>query len=176
MSVTRLKRKHRKNIARANNETRKIKNLLRTPVLKNVDLDELKSRFTESAPATEAGEKKKPSVKAEAAAEPKAEGLLAKAAHAASAAADKVKHLAADAADAVAHNSLVEKATEAVQEAAHNLVEGAKHALESKSPEENQATKANQTGAEGYDAAEAETKPVNPDGQQGEHPKPEIAL
>jgi hypothetical protein len=177
MSVTRLKRKHRKNIARANNETRKIKNLLRTPVLKNVDLDELKSRFTESAPATtEAGEKKKPSVKAEAAAEPKAEGLLAKAAHAASAAADKVKHLAADAADAVAHNSLVEKATEAVQEAAHNLVEGAKHALESKSPEENQATKANQTGTEGFDAAEAVTKPVNEDGQEGDKPKPEIAL
>ena len=48
MSVTRLKRKHRKNIARANNETRKIKNLLRTPVLKNVDLDELKSKFGEA--------------------------------------------------------------------------------------------------------------------------------
>jgi hypothetical protein len=177
MSVTRLKRKHRKNIARANNETRKIKNLLRTPVLKNVDLDELKSRFTESTPAVEAGEKKKPSVEAPAAkpAE-KEEGLLAKAAHAASAAADKVKHLAADAADAVAHNSLVEKATEAVQEAAHNLVEGAKHALESKSPEENQATEANQTGTEGYDAAEAETKPVNEDGQEGDKPKPEIAL
>jgi hypothetical protein len=177
MSVTRLKRKHRKNIARANNETRKIKNLLRTPVLKNVDLDELKSRFTESAPAVVADEKKKPSVEAPAAAPAaKEEGLLAKAAHAASAAADKVKSLAADAADAVAHNSLVEKATEAVQEAAHNLVEGAKHALESKSPEENQATEANQTGSEGYDAAEAETKPVNEDGQEGDKPKPEIAL
>jgi hypothetical protein len=74
----------------------------------------------------------------------------------------------------------VEKATEAVQEAAHNLVEGAKHVLagegDSKSPEENQATKANQTGSEGYDAAEAETKPVNPDSQPGEHPKPEIEL
>lgn len=57
MSVTRLKRKHRKNIARANNETRKIKNLLRTPVLKNVDLDELKSRFATSAPSTEAEKK-----------------------------------------------------------------------------------------------------------------------
>lgn len=176
MSVTRLKRKHRKNIARANNDTRKIKNLLRTPVLKNVDLDELKSRFTESTPATEADEKKKPSVEQEATAEPKSEGLFAKAAAAATAAADKVKHLASDAADAVAHNSLVEKATEAVQEAAHNLVEGAKHALESKSPEENQATEANQTGAAGFDAAEAETKPVTEDGQAGEHPKPEIAL
>lgn len=91
-----------------------------------------------------------------------------------------MKHLAADAADAVAHNPLVEKATEAVQEAAHNLVEGAKHVLagegDSKSPEENQATKANQTGSEGYDAAEAETKPVNEDGQEGNKPKPEIEL
>ena len=46
MSVTRLKRKHRKNIARANNKQHIIKELLRTPVLKNVDLEELKSRFT----------------------------------------------------------------------------------------------------------------------------------
>ena len=168
MSVTRLKRKHRKNIARANNDTRKIKNLLRTPVLKNVDLDELKSRFATSAPAVEADEKKKPSVKEE--------GLLDKVAHAASAAADKVKQVASDAADAVVHSSVVEKATAAVQEAAHNLVEGAKHVLETKSPEENQATEANQTGTEGYDAAEAETKPVNEDGQSGEHPKPEIHL
>ena len=186
MSVTRLKRKHRKNIARANNETRKIKNLLRTPVLKNVDLDELKSRFTTSTPAVEAGEKKKPESSV------KEEGLLDKVAHAASAAADKVKQVASDAADAVAHSSVVEKATaaasqavdavthsgafEAVQEAAHNLVEGAKHVLETKSPEENQATEANQTGTEGFDAAEAVTKPVNEDGQEGEHPKPEIHL
>lgn len=46
MSVTRLKRKHRKNIARANNKQHIIKELLRTPVLKNVDLEELKARFT----------------------------------------------------------------------------------------------------------------------------------
>ena len=50
MSVTRLKRKHRKNIARANNKQHIIKELLRTPVLKNVDLEELKSRFTTAAP------------------------------------------------------------------------------------------------------------------------------
>ncbi|QKG55161.1 hypothetical protein GKZ68_06050 [Hymenobacter sp. BRD128] len=176
MSVTRLKRKHRKNIARANNETRKIKNLLRTPVLKNVDLDELKARFTTSAPA-EADEKKNPSVAAEAAKPAaKQEGLLAKVAHAASAAADTVKHAASEAIDAVSHNSLVEKATGAVQEAAHNVVEGAKHVLDSKSPEHNQATEANQTGTTGFDAAEAETKPVTEDGQAGEHPKPEIAL
>jgi hypothetical protein len=166
MSVTRLKRKHRKNIARANNETRKIKNLLRTPVLKNVDLDELKSRFTTSAPAAEAGEKKNTE------SDVKAEGLFDKVAHAATAAADKVKQVASEAAEAVTHTSVFE----AVQEAAHNLVEGAKHALETKSPEENQATEANQTGNEGFDEAEAVTKPVNEDGQEGDKPKPEIAL
>ncbi|MGI4867274.1 MAG: hypothetical protein ACRYFZ_25375 [Janthinobacterium lividum] len=186
MSVTRLKRKHRKNIARANNETRKIKNLLRTPVLKNVDLDELKARFTTSTSTVEADEKKKPESSV------KEEGLLDKVAHAASAAADKVKQVASDAVDAVAHNSVVEKATAAasqavdavthtsafgaVQEAAHNLVEGAKHVLSNDSPEDNQATKANQTGTEGFDEAEAVTKPVNEDGQEGEHPKPEIHL
>jgi len=172
MSVTRLKRKHRKNIARANNETRKIKNLLRTPVLKNVDLDELKSRFATSAPAVEADEKKKPSVKEE--------GLLDKVAHAASAAADKVKQVATDAADAVTHNSVVEKATAAVQEAAHNLVEGAKHVLHPEAAEptstSQNAAQVNQTGTEGFDEAEAVTKPVNEDGQEGEHPKPEIHL
>jgi len=170
MSVTRLKRKHRKNIARANNETRKIKNLLRTPVLKNVDLDELKSRFATSTPAVEADEKKKPSVKEE--------GLLDKVAHAASAAADKVKQVATDAADAVAHNSVVEKATAAVQEAAHNLVEGAKHVLhpETTEPTSQNAAQVNQTGTEGFDEAEAVTKHVNEDGQEGEHPKPEIKL
>ena len=218
MSVTRLKRKHRKNIARANNETRKIKNLLRTPVLKNVDLDELKSKFGQATPpdvaaksnvppalqeqpatqpmtAQPAAKKEKaakPEAKAEAPkpeAEAPAESLLDKVAHAATAAAEAVKHAASDAVeavthnsvvekvtDAVVHNSLVEKATEAVQEAAHNVVEGTKQLLENKSPEENQATKANQTGTPGFDAAEAVTKPVTAEGQAGEHPKPEIAL
>ena len=94
MSVTRLKRKHRKNIARANNKKSIIKELLRTPVLKNVDLEELKSRFTTPTVA---------------------------------AAAPAKSNKAAD----------------------------------------NAAT---------FDAAEAVTKPVNADGQEGEHPKPEIAL
>ncbi|MCI1187071.1 hypothetical protein MON38_06540 [Hymenobacter sp. DH14] len=101
MTVTRLKRKHRKNIARANNKQHIIKELLRTPVLKNVDLEELKSRFTTNgaaAPAAEAPAKKAPAKKAAAA------------------------------------------------------------------------------NAEAFDAADAETKPVNADGQEGEHPKPEIAL
>ena len=221
MSVTRLKRKHRKNIARANNETRKIKNLLRTPVLKNVDLDELKSKFGQATPpdvaakspvapaqqeqqpaaqptaATPAAKQEaakqeapKPEAKAEAPkAEAPAESLLDKVTHAAAAAAEAVKHAASDAVeavthnslvekvtDAVVHNSLVEKATGAVQEAAHNVVEGAKHVLESQSPENNQATQANQTGTTGFDAAEAVTKPVTEEGQAGEHPKPEIAL
>ena len=196
MSVTRLKRKHRKNIARANNETRKIKNLLRTPVLKNVDLDELKSKFGQATPPDVAAKSNVPpahqeppvvqpttaqpaaekAAKPEAKAEAPAESLLDKVAHAAAAAADTVKHAASDAVDAVTHNSLVEKATEAVQEAAHNVVEGTKQLLENKSPEDNQATEANQTGTTGFDAAEAVTKPVTEDGQAGEHPKPEIAL
>lgn len=93
MSVTRLKRKHRKNIARANNKKNIIKDLLRTPVLKNVDLEELKSRFTTPGAAAAAPAKGK-----------KADNAAA------------------------------------------------------------------------FDAADAVTKPVNADGQEGEHPKPEIAL
>ena len=181
MSVTRLKRKHRKNIARANNETKKIKDLLRTPVLKNVDLDELKSRFGQTAPASAEAEKKnsESSVAAAPAAEaPKTEGLFDKVAHAASAAADAVKHAAADAVDAVTHSA----AFEAAQNAAHNVVEGAKHVLGSQEqaaaeePAKNEEAEVNQTGTEGFDEAEAVTKPVNPDGQAGEHPKPEIQL
>ncbi|GAB3864187.1 hypothetical protein GCM10028824_01390 [Hymenobacter segetis] len=101
MTVTRLKRKHRKNIARANNKQHIIKELLRTPVLKNVDLEELKSRFTTDAAAAPAA--KAPAKKAAKTAE-------------------------------VADN------------------------------------------AAAFDAADAVTKPVNADGQEGEHPKPEIAL
>lgn len=210
MTVTRLKRKHRKNIARANNETQKIKDLLRTPVLKNVDLDELKSRFGQAAPEAAADKKKpEPDVAAPAAPEPKAaeaksESLLDKVAHAASAAADAVKHAATDAADAVAHSSVVEKAKEvatqavdavthsaafeAAQQAAHSVVEGTKQVLgtteqpapaaapAAEEPARNVEAKVNQTDTEGFDEAESVTKPVNPDGQAGEHPKPEIEL
>jgi ribosomal protein L12E/L44/L45/RPP1/RPP2 len=98
MTVTRLKRKHRKNIARANNKQHIIKELLRTPVLKNVDIEELKSRFTTTGAA-------------------------------APAAAPAAKTETTTAANAAA-----------------------------------------------FDDAEAVTKPVNEDGQEGEHPKPEIAL
>ncbi|GGK70494.1 hypothetical protein ACD591_04085 [Rufibacter glacialis] len=53
MAVTRLKRKDRKNKARQNNKQRIIKQLLSTPVIKNVDVEELKARFA-SAPAANA--------------------------------------------------------------------------------------------------------------------------
>ncbi|MFD2718475.1 hypothetical protein ACFST9_07095 [Hymenobacter monticola] len=150
MSVTRLKRKHRKNIARANNKQNIIKNLLRTPVLKNVDLEELKSRFSTAAPAS---------------AEAKAEtgSLLDTVKHAASAAVDKVKEVAADVADAVSHSEVVEKASHLVSDAVDKVKEVVA----------GDKTAAN---ANAFDDAEAVTKPVNEDGQEGEHPKPEIAL
>ncbi|WP_210517718.1 hypothetical protein [Hymenobacter terricola] len=116
MSVTRLKRKHRKNIARANNKKSIIKELLRTPVLKNVDLEELKSRFTTTGAAV---------APAAPAAAPAKEAAAAPAKKEEAAPAPKV-----DAAETTAD----------------------------------------------FDAADAETKPVNEDGQEGEHPKPEIAL
>ncbi|MBF9220999.1 hypothetical protein [Hymenobacter ruricola] len=141
MSVTRLKRKHRKNIARANNKQHIIKELLRTPVLKNVDIEELKSRF-----ATTGG----------------VAGAVAAVKNTASAAVDKVKEVA----ETVAHSSVVEKAKEVVADA----VETVKEAV---SPAAADDTAAN---AEAFDDAEAVTKPVNEDGQEGEHPKPEIAL
>ena len=138
MSVTRLKRKHRKNIARANNKQHIIKELLRTPVLKNVDLEELKSRF---APAGVAG-------------------AVAAVKETAASAVKKVKEVA----DAVAHSDVVEKAKEVVVDA----VESVKEAVA--------GTDEKADNAAAFDAADAETKPVNADGQEGEHPKPEIAL
>ncbi|QNF34547.1 hypothetical protein HUW51_18110 [Adhaeribacter swui] len=54
MAVTRLKRKDRKNKARANNRQRVIKQLLTTPVIKNVDVEALKASFTNNAAATPA--------------------------------------------------------------------------------------------------------------------------
>jgi phage-related protein len=45
MAITRLKRKDRKNKARANNKQIVIKQLLRVPVIKNVDVEELKAQF-----------------------------------------------------------------------------------------------------------------------------------
>ncbi|MDQ2771259.1 MAG: hypothetical protein M3Y54_12250 [Bacteroidota bacterium] len=164
MSVTRLKRKHRKNIARANNKQHIIKELLRTPVLKNVDLEELKSRFTTAAPAAEATAKKAPAKKtAEETSEaaPTAEaGTVAAVKDAAAKAVDKVKEVAAS----VAHSDVVEKAKEVVADA----VDAVKEAVA--------GTDEKADNAEAFDPADAVTKPVNADGQEGEHPKPEIAL
>jgi hypothetical protein len=70
MAVTRLKRKHRKNIARANNKQRVIKQLLSTPVIKNVDVEELKAQFAQNAA---------PAAPKAAAAAPKAEAPAPKA-------------------------------------------------------------------------------------------------
>ena len=78
MAVTRLKRKHRKNIARANNKQRVIKQLLSTPVIKNVDIEELKAQFTQKA--APAAPKAAAAPKAEAPAAPKAEAPAAQAA------------------------------------------------------------------------------------------------
>jgi hypothetical protein len=139
MTVTRLKRKHRKNIARANNKQHIIKELLRTPVLKNVDLDELKSRFAPTGVA----------------------GAVAAVKSTAAAAVDKVKEVASS----VAHSDVVEKAKEVVGGA----VDAVKEAVSG-----SDETAADNAAA--FDDAEAVTKPVNEDGQEGEHPKPEIAL
>ena len=76
MAVTRLKRKHRKNIARANNKQRVIKQLLSTPVIKNVDLEELKAQFTQNA-APAAAKAQAPAAKAETPAPAAAEGEAA---------------------------------------------------------------------------------------------------
>ena len=138
MTVTRLKRKHRKNIARANNKQHIITELLRTPVLKNVDLDELKSRFAPTGVT----------------------GAVAAVKKTAAAAADKEKEVAGS----VAHSHAVEKPKEVVADAVDPVKEVVSGADEKSG------------NAEAFDAADAETKPVNADGQEGEHPKPEIAL
>ncbi|OGX82060.1 hypothetical protein [Hymenobacter coccineus] len=165
MSVTRLKRKHRKNIARANNKQRIIKNLLRTPVLKNVDLDELKSRFATpeaAAPAAEAPKAAKEDKAAPAAESDKSESLV-----------DKAKHAVSDVVDAVSHSAVVEKAKEVVD----NVVDTVKHAVGADAPaaEAPAADKTAENAAD-FDSADAVTKPVNADGQEGTHPKPEISL
>ncbi|CCH53910.1 hypothetical protein BN8_03042 [Fibrisoma limi BUZ 3] len=47
MGVTELKRKGRKNRARANNATQRIKQLLSKPIVKNVDVEAIKASFAE---------------------------------------------------------------------------------------------------------------------------------
>ena len=143
MSTTRLKRKHRKNIARANNKQTVIKQLLLTPVLKNVDIEELKAKFP-----TKDG----------------AASRVSSAKEAATSTIDKVKEVAAEVVDTVSHSEVVEKAKEVVGdivEKVQSVVGGNDTASEN---------------AESFNDAEAVTKPVNEDSQEGEHPKPEIAL
>ncbi len=158
MSVTRLKRKHRKNIARANNKTHIIKELLRTPVLKNVDIEELKSRFTTGAAA----------------------GAVASVKEAAASAVKKVKEVAADVAHSDVVSGAVDKAKELVADVAHSdVVEKAKEVVADVVEKVKDAVSGDHTAsdnAKAFDDAEAVTKPVNEDGQEGEHPKPEIAL
>lgn len=45
MGVTELKRKGRKNKSNASNRVASIKNLLRTPIVKNVDVEAIKAEF-----------------------------------------------------------------------------------------------------------------------------------
>jgi hypothetical protein len=45
MGVTELKRKGRKNKTTASNRIARIKNLLRTPIVKNVDVEAIKAEF-----------------------------------------------------------------------------------------------------------------------------------
>ncbi|WP_169578031.1 MULTISPECIES: hypothetical protein [Rudanella] len=51
MAVTELKRKDRKNKARANNKVAKIKELLRRPEIRNVDVEAIKASFAEKKAA-----------------------------------------------------------------------------------------------------------------------------
>ena len=65
MGVTRLKRKGRRNKQRAAQRQTQIKFLTSTPVLKNVDKEELKASFTTEEPKKEAKAKKEEAPKAE---------------------------------------------------------------------------------------------------------------
>jgi hypothetical protein len=151
MSVTRLKRKHRKNIARANNKQHIIKELLRTPVLKNVDIEELKSRFTTTGGVA---------------------GVAATVKNTAAAAVDKVEEVAST----VANSNIVEQASAAVSSAVDKVKEVVGGAVDSVKEAVSGTDNTAADNAESFDDAEAVTKPVNEDGQEGEHPKPEIAL
>lgn len=57
MASTRLIRKAQKNIARANNRKAEIKRLVSTPLVKKVDIEELKASFKTAKPAKKATKK-----------------------------------------------------------------------------------------------------------------------
>ena len=200
MSVTRLKRKHRKNIARANNKQHIIKNLLRTPVLKNVDIEELKAQFPSAPEKTVASVKesvqdaaagavkkvKEVAQDAKATVASTVSDATAAVTSASAAVADKAKdavdaakEAVSDAVDTVTHSEVAVKASEVAGglfDRAKNLFDGDDDKKEeAASATEGQPTEA-ADNAVAFDDAEAVTKPVNEDGQEGEHPKPEIAL
>jgi hypothetical protein len=51
MGVSRLKRKEKRNKAKANNRVEKIKQLMKRPAIKNVDIEAIKESFKEKAAA-----------------------------------------------------------------------------------------------------------------------------
>jgi hypothetical protein len=75
MAVTRLKRKERRNMAKANDRQAKIKQFTTKPVIKNVDIEAIKQEFAEKKAAKTAAETKaaKPAKAAAAEAAPKTE-------------------------------------------------------------------------------------------------------
>jgi hypothetical protein len=72
MAVTRLKRKDRKNKARANNRIERIKHLMIKPVVKHVDMDELRAKYGTGSTETASAEKKSSAKSADSSKEPKA--------------------------------------------------------------------------------------------------------
>jgi hypothetical protein len=52
MAVTRLKRKEKRNRAKANNRVNAIKQLTKKPVIKNVDIEAIKAEFAAKAADT----------------------------------------------------------------------------------------------------------------------------
>lgn len=51
MAVTRLKRKEKRNRAKANNRIAKIKQMIKKPVIKNIDIEAIKQEFAAKAGA-----------------------------------------------------------------------------------------------------------------------------
>ena len=115
MAVTRLKRKHRKNIARANNKQRVIKQLLSTPVIKNVDVEELKAQFNTTSGSAKS-EKTAAAVAPEATADTNTGGILSSVrgaiADAAQTVVDKVEDVVEAVKDRVAPDNDESKAAE----------------------------------------------------------------
>jgi hypothetical protein len=53
MAVTRLKRKEKRNRAKANNRVQAIKQLSKKPIIKNVDIEAIKQEFAAKADKTD---------------------------------------------------------------------------------------------------------------------------